>query len=91
MSAITTCSFPALVGRPPLDRLPYEFAYAHLGIMTLSGGGIVKTRGKAPTKKTRAKAKTTRPSQSRKEEALVLVGTMKGAFVLRSDKSRRKW
>ena len=53
----------------------------------------MKTRGKAPAKKTRAKAKarTTRRSQSRKEEALVLVGTMKGAFVLRSDKSRRKW
>jgi len=31
------------------------------------------------------------PRASRFPEALLLVGTMKGAFVLRSDKSRKKW
>ena len=35
-------------------------------------------------------AKVNRRS-ARNEEALLLVGTMKGAFVLRSDKSRKKW
>ena len=37
MSAITSCSYPGFVSRPPLDRLPYDFAYAHLGVMTVSG------------------------------------------------------
>src|SRR5258705_315726 len=36
-------------------------------------------------------AKNARKGSSGKESALLLVGTMKGAFVLRSDKSRRKW
>jgi len=35
-------------------------------------------------------AKVNRRS-ARNDEALLLVGTMKGAFVLRSDKSRKKW
>ena len=43
-------------------------------------------------KKSRGKTtKSVRKGSSGKEEALLLVGTMKGAFVLRSDKSRRKW
>ena len=47
-----------------------------------SGAGK-KTQGPAANK--------SRKGSSGKEEALLLVGTMKGAFVLRSDKSRRKW
>ena len=58
-----------------------------------------KARGKATKKvnssarkKTQgAAAQKSRKNSSGKEEALLLVGTMKGAFVLRSDKSRRKW
>ena len=44
-------------------------------------------------KKTRRNptAKKTRTSSTRNQDALLLVGTMKGAFVLRSDKSRKKW
>jgi len=38
MSGITLCRCPALVRRPPLERLPYDFAYAHLGVMTVFGG-----------------------------------------------------
>jgi photosystem II stability/assembly factor-like uncharacterized protein len=55
---------------------------------------VVKaTRRKAAAKKTggKATAKKTRTSTSRQQGALLLVGTMKGAFVLRSDKSRKKW
>ena len=51
-----------------------------------------KDSGSAARKK--ATGKATKPvgrGPSKKEEALLLVGTMKGAFVLRSDKSRRKW
>src|SRR5712675_121759 len=62
--------------------------------MTVSRTKIMKkTRAKAPAKKTRGKAtaKTTRASARKGEEVLLLVGTMKGAFVLRSDKSRKKW
>jgi hypothetical protein len=51
------------------------------------------TRKRATAKKTRGKAtaKRTRTGTSRKQDALLLVGTMKGAFVLRSDESRKKW
>jgi BNR/Asp-box repeat protein len=54
---------------------------------------VKKTRGKTAAKKIRGKAtpKRTRTRASRKQEALLLVGTMKGAFVLRSDESRKKW
>jgi photosystem II stability/assembly factor-like uncharacterized protein len=53
-----------------------------------------KTRNSAARKPRRAsasnaKAKTRRSASG--GEALLLVGTMKGAFVLRSDKSRKKW
>ena len=56
-----------------------------------------KTAGK--TRKSAAKkskgsaskrAKVSR-SSSRNQETILLVGTMKGAFVLRSDKSRKNW
>ena len=52
------------------------------------------TRGRAPVKKKTRRnptAKKTRTSSTRNQDALLLVGTMKGAFVLRSDKSRKKW
>ena len=49
-------------------------------------------KASATRKRTRSSsAKPSRPRSSRDAEALLLVGTMKGAFVLRSDKSRRKW
>ena len=44
---------------------------------------------KTTAKKSARKAATRKSSRS--EEALLLVGTMKGAFVLRSDKARKKW
>jgi photosystem II stability/assembly factor-like uncharacterized protein len=57
-------------------------------------GKTVKKARPSSAKKLRrdsaSKAKAgTRPSKN--GEALLLVGTMKGAFVLRSDKSRKKW
>jgi len=54
---------------------------------------VKKTRGRATVKKARRKTavKKARTSASRSQDALLLVGTMKGAFVLRSDKSRKKW
>ena len=54
---------------------------------------IRKSRGKAPVRKARAKAKVkkTPARSSTSDGALLLVGTMKGAFVLRSDKARKKW
>jgi BNR/Asp-box repeat len=55
-------------------------------------GKATKKVNSAARKKTQGTAaKKTRKVSSGKEEALLLVGTMKGAFVLRSDKSRRKW
>ena len=50
-----------------------------------------KAHGTARKKTQGAAAQKSRKNSSGKEEALLLVGTMKGAFVLRSDKSRRKW
>ena len=50
-----------------------------------------KTRSSAAKKSRDSSAKKTRARSSRNQEALLLVGTMKGAFVLRSDKSRKKW
>src|SRR5688572_9766282 len=53
-------------------------------------------RGKTP-KPRKTAAKKTRPASGArrsapgKDGALLLVGTMKGAFVLRSDASRKKW
>ncbi|MFL5573050.1 MAG: WD40/YVTN/BNR-like repeat-containing protein [Gemmatimonadaceae bacterium] len=55
------------------------------------------TRSSSAAKSRRTHAKTaTRKSATRAKrkpatEALVLVGTMKGAFIFRSDSSRRKW
>jgi photosystem II stability/assembly factor-like uncharacterized protein len=51
------------------------------------------TRKSAAKTNRRSSSKTTKPDNrsSRNEEALLLVGTMKGAFVLRSDRSRKKW
>jgi photosystem II stability/assembly factor-like uncharacterized protein len=46
------------------------------------------TRARKPKK---ASAKRASRSASNGQEALVLVGTMKGAFILRSDKSRKQW
>ena len=54
----------------------------------------VRTARKSAAKTSRGGAsKTTKANSrsSRNDEALLLVGTMKGAFVLRSDKSRKKW
>jgi hypothetical protein len=53
-----------------------------------------KTARTSPAKKNRsssAKKIKAGGRASANQEALLLVGTMKGAFVLRSDKSRRKW
>lgn len=52
-----------------------------------------KTKNSAATKSraTASKARKVSGRSSRNQEALLLVGTMKGAFVLRSDKSRKKW
>ncbi len=60
-----------------------------------------QTRGKVAIKTRTSPAKKSRSSSAKKakggtrssgnREALLLVGTMKGAFVLRSDESRRKW
>ncbi|HMI47018.1 MAG TPA: exo-alpha-sialidase [Gemmatimonadaceae bacterium] len=50
-----------------------------------------KAHGTARKKAQGIAAKKSGAGSSGKEEALLLVGTMKGAFVLRSDKSRRKW
>jgi len=50
-----------------------------------------KAHGTARKKAQGIAAKKSGKGTSGKEEALLLVGTMKGAFVLRSDKSRRKW
>ena len=61
-----------------------------------------QARGKATGKTRRSAAKTgkasaskrpkvSRRSSSTNQEAILLVGTMKGAFVLRSDKSRKNW
>jgi len=50
-----------------------------------------KAHGTARKKAQGIAAKKPGKGTSGKEEALLLVGTMKGAFVLRSDKSRRKW
>ena len=50
-----------------------------------------KAHGTARKKAQGVAAKKSGAGSSGKEEALLLVGTMKGAFVLRSDKSRRKW
>jgi photosystem II stability/assembly factor-like uncharacterized protein len=36
-------------------------------------------------------AKAQQPTKSGSEDVLLMVGTMKGAFILRSDKSRKKW
>jgi photosystem II stability/assembly factor-like uncharacterized protein len=58
-----------------------------------TGGKLARERRSGPAKKARgssARRVATR-SARRQEEALLLVGTMKGAFVLRSDKSRKKW
>jgi photosystem II stability/assembly factor-like uncharacterized protein len=55
---------------------------------------VKKTRGKATAKRTTRRkptAKKTRVTGARKQDALLLVGTMKGAFVLRSDASRKNW
>jgi len=55
---------------------------------------VKKTRGKATAKKTTRRkptAKKARASGARKQEAILLVGTMKGAFVLRSDAARKNW
>jgi photosystem II stability/assembly factor-like uncharacterized protein len=55
-------------------------------------GKATKKANSSARKKTQGTAaKKSRKGSSGKEEALLLVGTMKGAFVLRSDKSRRKW
>ncbi|MFL5466285.1 MAG: hypothetical protein ACJ79N_04380, partial [Gemmatimonadaceae bacterium] len=45
---------------------------------------------RTPTKKTARKSATS-PTRKPATEALVLVGTMKGAFIFRSDSSRRSW
>jgi photosystem II stability/assembly factor-like uncharacterized protein len=53
---------------------------------------MAKQTRRKPARKAGATApKKTRSGTSTNREALLLVGTMKGAFVLRSDKSRRKW
>ena len=51
-------------------------------------------RKPAPIRSRKAKktvSKRASASASTKQEALVLVGTMKGAFILRSDKARKTW
>ena len=51
-----------------------------------------KKSGNRPLKRRRtSSSKTSGGGSSNGQEALLLVGTMKGAFVLRSDKSRKKW
>jgi len=55
------------------------------------GKATKKVNSSARKKTQGAAAQKSRKNSSGKEEALLLVGTMKGAFVLRSDKSRRKW
>ena len=51
-----------------------------------------KKSGSRPSKRRRtSSSKTFGGGSSNGQEAFLLVGTMKGAFVLRSDKSRKKW
>jgi photosystem II stability/assembly factor-like uncharacterized protein len=52
---------------------------------------MAKTAVKKSSKPARKKSKPAGRASSKAQEALLLVGTMKGAFVLRSDKSRKKW
>jgi photosystem II stability/assembly factor-like uncharacterized protein len=52
---------------------------------------MAKTTVKKTSKRARKKSKPAARASSKAQEALLLVGTMKGAFVLRSDKSRKKW
>ena len=49
-------------------------------------GAAAKRSSRSPVKKAKVSTRS-----SSKGGALLLVGTMKGAFVLRSDKSRKKW
>jgi photosystem II stability/assembly factor-like uncharacterized protein len=52
------------------------------------------TKTKTKSKTARKPARSSKPSARRKSkgrEALVLVGTMKGAFIFRSDESRKNW
>ncbi|HEV7593972.1 MAG TPA: exo-alpha-sialidase [Gemmatimonadaceae bacterium] len=54
----------------------------------------VRKRSKPATRTSKPVRKASRPAargRSKTQEALLLVGTMKGAFVLRSDQSRKKW
>src|SRR5271168_4890854 len=54
----------------------------------------VRTRTKTSTKIRKRTAKSGGkkiPAKSSRKEIVVLVGTRKGAFLLRSDSSRRKW
>src|ERR1700674_2220016 len=58
------------------------------------GKSAGKTRKGAARKSRGSASKRTKVSShasSMKQEAILLVGTMKGAFVLRSDKARKKW
>jgi hypothetical protein len=55
---------------------------------TVRKGSTAARRTSKPARKT---SKLAARGQSKTQEALLLVGTMKGAFVLRSDKSRKKW
>jgi hypothetical protein len=52
---------------------------------------MAKTTVKKTSKRARKKSKPAARASSKAQEALLLVGTMKGAFVLRSDESRKKW
>jgi len=52
---------------------------------------MAKTTVRKTSKPTRKTSKPAGRGSSKAQEALLLVGTMKGAFVLRSDKARKKW
>jgi photosystem II stability/assembly factor-like uncharacterized protein len=52
---------------------------------------MAKTTVRKASKPTRKTSKPAGRGSSKAQEALLLVGTMKGAFVLRSDKARKKW
>src|SRR3954465_13230323 len=65
-----------------------------------SSGTRKKTVGRKKSSTAKRPAKTIRKTMvasagakkpARKQDVLVLVGTMKGAFILRSDESRKKW
>jgi photosystem II stability/assembly factor-like uncharacterized protein len=59
---------------------------------TRGKAGVKKSRGRATVKKARtAASKRTRTGAPRNQGVILLVGTMKGAFVFRSDASRKKW